>query len=85
MNRKSMAALGGWIALASAFAFGAGGKAVKADETTPPDEGEPVKIDKVNFPDLHFRKYISENFDKNNNDLLEKNEILAAQEMWIDT
>ena len=80
-----MAALGGCIALASAFAFGAGGKAVNADEKSPPDDGEAVKIDKVNFPDTQFRSFIAESFDGNKDGLLDKKEIAAVTEMWIDT
>ena len=42
-----------------------------------------VKINKTNFPDAVFRKYVSENFDKNKDKKLSKSEIKNAKKITI--
>ncbi|MBO4604045.1 MAG: hypothetical protein J5657_01950, partial [Clostridiales bacterium] len=43
-----------------------------------------VKINKTNFPDDIFRKYISSNFDKNKDGTLSSDEILKVTEINVE-
>ncbi|WP_437130198.1 cell wall-binding repeat-containing protein [Peptostreptococcus russellii] len=44
-------------------------------------ELDDIKLDEENFPDYNFRNYIKENFDKNNNSILEKEELLKIRKI----
>ncbi|MBE6852434.1 MAG: hypothetical protein E7505_03010 [Ruminococcus sp.] len=48
-------------------------------------EADNVEISKENFPDNSFRSYVKNNFDKNNNGYLEKAEIIAVNEISVNS
>ena len=74
-----LAGLGAALILAG-FGLGSGSRDVRADEL-PKDEE--VKIDKQNFPDAVFRKFVSENYDLNQNGSLSVAERKAVFEIEI--
>ncbi len=80
-KRGLLAGLGASL-IVTGLVLGAESFDVRAEE---PPKNEEVKIDDQNFPDFRFRKFIAEQYDLDQNGILNEYELKAVEEMFVET